>query len=251
MYPVLFKIGPLSLHAWGLMLAIALIIGIYGVSKLFEREGLDNKDIVNMIVIMVIAGVVGARVAYILVYEWTTLITNPLSLITITSGGISGLIWYGGVIGGVIPFIYYITKNNWSFWQIGDIFAPFVALGYAIVRIGCFLNGCCYGAATNSACGVVFPYVDTLTRFPTQVYSSILNLVLFIFLIWLYPRRKFVGQVLIYYIIGYSIYRFVIEFFRESLIMYGPITLGQVYTLILLAIGIILYFWRKSTLGRE
>ncbi|HZJ84147.1 MAG TPA: prolipoprotein diacylglyceryl transferase [Syntrophomonadaceae bacterium] len=251
MYPVLFKIGNLSIHSWGLMLAIAVLISIYGVSKLFEREGLNKDKVVDMILLMIIAGIIGSRIAYILVYERVLLWTDPLSLFTITSGGISGLIWYGGLVAGAIPFLIYLRRNNWSFWQVADILAPFVALGYAIVRIGCFLNGCCYGAITDSACGVVFPYVDSFTRFPTQIYSSILNFLLFAFLIWLYPRRKFTGQVIIYYILGYSVYRFIIEFFRESIIMYGPITLGQVYTLLLLGIGILLYFWRKSSLGRE
>lgn len=250
MYPVLFKIGNFSFHAWGLLLAIAVIIAFYGIEKVFEREGLDSTDLFYMIVIMIIAGILGGRVAYILVYEWAILITEPLSLITITSGGISGLIWYGGVVGGIIPFIYYIRKNSWSFWQLGDIFAPFIALGYAIVRIGCFLNGCCYGAITNSPLGVVFPYVDNFARYPTQLFSTILNLLLFAFLIWLFPRRKFTGQVFLYYILGYAIYRFIIEFFRESIIMVGFFTLGQIYTLILLAVGVILYLWRKHTLRR-
>lgn len=250
MYPVLFKIGNFSVHTWGLLLAIAVIIAIYAIEKVFEREGLDSTDLFYMIALMIIAGILGGRVAYILVYDWAILISNPLSLITITSGGISGLIWYGGVVGGVIPFIYYIRKNNWSFWQIGDIFAPYIALGYAIVRVGCFLNGCCYGAITNSSLGVVFPYVDNFTRYPTQLFSTVLNLLLFVFLIWLFPRRKFTGQVFLYYILGYAVYRFIIEFFRESIIMVGFFTLGQIYTLILLAIGIILYVWRKHTLRR-
>ncbi|HZK44420.1 MAG TPA: prolipoprotein diacylglyceryl transferase [Syntrophomonadaceae bacterium] len=246
MYPVLFKIGSFSVYAWGFMLAIAVIISIYGVGKLFEREGYDKEIVVDMVLIIVIAGIIGARIAYILVYEWTTLITNPLSLFSIRSGGISGLIWYGGVIGGAIPFFIYMYKKKLPFWLVADMLAPFIALSYALVRVGCFLNGCCYGNITDSIFGVVFPYVDAFARHPAQIYSSILNLILFGFLIWFYPRRKFDGQVIIYYILGYSVYRFIVEFFRESIIMCGSITLGQVYTLILLAIGLILYFWRKS-----
>lgn len=246
MYPVLFHIGSISIYAWGFMLAIAVIISIYGVGKLFEQEGYDKEIVVDMVLLMVVAGVIGSRIAYILVYEWATFISNPLSVFSLGTGGIAGLIWYGGLVGGAIPFFIYMHKKKLPFWVVIDMLAPFIALGYAIVRIGCFLNGCCYGDVTDSACGVVFPYVDAFTRYPTQLYSTALNLLLFAFLIWFYPRRKFSGQVFIYYILGYSLYRFVVEFFRESLIMYGPISLGQVYTLILLGIGIVLYFWRKS-----
>lgn len=246
MMPVLFNIGSISVYSWGFMLAIAVIIGIYGVGKLFEREGYDKENVVDMVLLMVVAGLIGARIAYIIVYEWSTFITNPLSLFSLGTGGIAGLIWYGGLVGGAIPFFIYIYIKKLPFWPVVDMFAPFIALGYALVRIGCFLNGCCYGGETDFILGVVFPYVDAFMRHPTQLYSSALNLLLFGFLIWFYPRRKFNGQVFIYYILGYSVYRFVVEFFRESLIMYGPISLGQVYTLILLAIGIVLYFWRKS-----
>ncbi len=246
MHPVLFKIGSISIYSWGFMLALAVLVSIYGVGKLFEREGYDKEKVIDLVLVLVVAGVIGSRLAYILVYEWATFITNPLSFFSLGTGGIAGLIWYGGLVGGAIPFFIYIYKNDWSFWRVADMLAPYIALGYALVRIGCFLNGCCYGDITNSVCGVVFPYVDAFARHPTQLYSSLINVVLFGFLIWFYPRRRFAGQVFIYYLIGYSVYRFIIEFFRESLIMYGPITLGQVYTLILLVIGIILYFWRKS-----
>ncbi|NLB89069.1 MAG: prolipoprotein diacylglyceryl transferase [Syntrophomonadaceae bacterium] len=246
MCPVLFNIGSLSVYSWGFMLAVAVIIGIYGVGKLFEQEGFDKENVVDMVLLMVVAGIIGARLAYIVVYEWSTFISNPLSLFSLGTGKIVGLIWYGGLVGGAIPFFIYVYKKKLPVWFVADMFAPFVALGYALVRIGCFLNGCCYGGITDSALGVVFPYVDALTRHPAQLYSTALNLLLFGFLIWFYPRRRFNGQVFIYYILGYSVYRFVVEFFRESLIMYGPISLGQVYTLILLAIGILLYFWRKS-----
>lgn len=245
MHPVFFKIGSISVYSWGFMLAIAVLAAIYGISRLFEREGYAKDMVLDMVIIMVIAGIIGARIGYIITYEWEAFIQNPGSVLSLSGGGIAGLVWYGGLIGGLIPFIIYMRKKELPFWKIADIFAPFLALGYAIVRIGCFLNGCCYGRVTDSMLGVVFPYVDALARHPTQLYSSALNLILFIILIKLYPRRKFSGQVFILYIIGYSIYRFIVEFFRDNLIMYGAISLGQVYTLGLLAVGLILYFWKK------
>lgn len=244
MHPVLLKLGPFTVYSWGFMLALAVVIGIWGVGKLFEREGFSPDTALNMSIFMVLAGVIGARLLYIVVYEWQDFLNSPSSVLW--RGNLAGLIWYGGFIGGFLAYYIYVKKNRLPFFKIADMFAPYIALGYAIVRIGCFLNGCCYGAVTDSACGVVFPYVDHFNRYPTQLYSSFLNLVLF-FILWrLYEQKRFDGQVFAVYIIGYSVYRFIIEFFRESLINYGIFTLGQVYTIALFVIGIILYWWLKT-----
>ena len=124
------------------------------------------------------------------------------------------------------------------------MFAPYLALGYALVRIGCFMNGCM--AILRLCLWRSFPLVDAYSRHPTQLYSSGLNLLLFIILISFYPKRKFSGQIFLLYIIGYAIYRFMVEFFRYSEIFVGPLSLGQVYTLGLLILGLLAYYWRKS-----
>lgn len=244
MHPVLLKLGPFTVYSWGFMLALAVVIGIWGIEKLFAKEGLLPDTALNMSIIMVLAGVVGGRLLYIAVYEWQDFLSNPLAVLF--TGNLAGLIWYGGFMGGFLAYYIYVRKNGLPFFKIADMFAPYIALGYAIVRIGCFLNGCCYGKITDSVCGVVFPYVDHFHRYPTQLYSSFLNFILFFVLWQLYQRKKFDGQVFALYIMGYSVYRFIIEFFRESLINYGIFTLGQVYTLALFMIGLILYGWLKA-----
>lgn len=246
MYPVLLQLGPVKVFAWGFMLALAVIIAVVGIGRQLEKEGYQSDIAIDLILLVVICGIIGGRLSYIVIYEWTDFLRDPWMVLSLREGGIQGLVWYGSLAGGVIPFLIYLRKKKLPVWPIADIFAPFVALGYALVRIGCFLEGCCYGKVTSSALGVVFPTIDTYLRYPTQLFSSALNFVLFLVLIWLYPRRKFPGQVFITYIIGYSVYRFIVEYFRESLIMMGPISLGQVYTLGLLAVGIILYYHFKS-----
>lgn len=246
MQPVIIQIGEISIFSWGLMLAIAVIIAIIGISKLFEQEGYQRDMVLDLVILCVICGIVGARLAYIFTYEWETFLAHPFSIFSLQDGGIKGLAWYGGLVGGLIPFIIYLRRKKLSFWVVADMFAPYLALGYALVRIGCFLNGCCYGNITDSACGVVFPSVDAYHRHPTQLYSSGLNLMLFIILIRIYPKRKFPGQVFLLYIIGYAIYRFIVEFFRYTEIFVGPLSLGQVYTLGLLLLGILAYYWQKS-----
>ena len=228
------------------MLALAVIIAVVGIGRQMEKEGYQSDIAIDLILLSVICGIIGGRLSYIVIYEWADFLRDPWMVLSLREGGIQGLVWYGSLAGGVIPFLIYLRKKKLPVWPIADIFAPFVALGYALVRIGCFLEGCCYGKVTSSGLGVVFPTIDTYLRYPTQLFSSALNFGLFLVLIWLYPRRKFPGQVFITYIIGYSVYRFIVEYFRESLIMVGPISLGQVYTLALLAVGIILYYFFKS-----
>lgn len=249
MYPVLVKLGPISVNSWGFMLAIAVVVSIIGVGRLFEREGYDREMVLDMVLLMVVMGVIGSRLAYIMVYDWQAFLSNPLILFSLQGGGIAGLIWYGGLVGGFIPFAVYVYRKKLKFWPLMDMFAPYVALGYALVRIGCFLAGCCYGKATSSGLGVVFPYLDHLTRHPTQLYSSFINFVLFGLLLWRYPQRRFSGEIFILYIAGYSVYRFIIEFFRENTIFYGDFTIGQVYTAGLFIIALILY-WARRKAGR-
>ena len=246
MYPVLLDFGNIKIYSWGFMLAIAVIVAIFGLTKLFKREGYDPDSVLDLVIILVLAGVLGSRLAYILVYQWQDLLANPAAVLSLSNGGFSGLVWYGALIIDVPLFVWYLRRKGYPAWNILDIFAPFVALGYAIVRIGCFLNGCCYGEVTNSVWGVVFPYVDGLTRYPTQLFSSALNFILFGLLIWFYPHRRFNGEVFLLYLMGYSVYRFIVEYFRDSLINYGPFTMGQIVTVGLFVIAGLLYGWRKK-----
>jgi len=245
------QFGPIKVFAWGFMLAMAVLIAVFGIGRQLRKEGYEPEIAIDLILLSVIFGIIGGRFAYIVTYEWADFLRDPWMVLSIREGGIQGLVWYGSLVGGVIPFLLYLRKKKLAVWPIADIFAPFVALGYALVRIGCFLEGCCYGRVTSSWLGLVFPTVDSFSRYPTQLFSSFLNLILFLILIWLYPRRRFPGQVFIVYLIGYSVYRFIVEYFRESLIMVGPISLGQVYTLGLLAAGIALYFWQKSHFEKD
>ncbi len=250
MHPVLIDLGRVKVYSWGFMLAIAVLIAIVGISKIFKEEGYDPEKVLDMVIILVVTGLLGSRLAYIAMFEWEDFLGHPGIFFSLTEGGFSGLVWYGGFTASLVAFVIYIRCQGYSFWKMADIFSPFLALAYAVVRIGCFLNGCCYGKVSDSACAVVFPFVDGLSRYPTQLYSSAINFVLFGVLFWYYPRRKFTGQIFIYYLLGYSVYRFIIEFFRENWVFYGSLSVAQVYSLLFLAVGISLYFWRRSTVEK-
>lgn len=251
MHPVLISFGRLNVYSWGFMLAVAVIIAIFGLRKMFKEEGYDPDSVIDLVIILVVAGVLGSRVAYIVLYQWQEFITNPWAVLSFANGGFSGLVWYGAFLLTVPLFIWFVKRRGYQMWNVLDMLAPFVALGYAIVRIGCFLNGCCYGEITHSALGVVFPAVDGLARYPTQLFSSGLNFILFIGLIYYYPRRTFSGQIFILYLMGYSIYRFIVEYYRDSLINFGPFTMGQVVTLGLFILALFLYNWRNKKAGSQ
>lgn len=243
MHPILFKIGPLAVYSWGFMLAVAIIVGIWGIGNLFAKEGYDKEKVLDMTLIMVIAGLLGGRIAFILFFAWADFVVHPLMFFAYRSGG---LVWYGAFTGGFLAFLIYIYKSGLKFWPVADMFAPYLALGYAIVRIGCFMWGCCYGKVTSSPLGVVFPGVDNLTRYPTQLFSSALNFILFGLLITYFPKRKFSGQVFLLYLIGYSIYRFSIEFLRFNEILYWGLSLAQYISIGLFIVAAILYIQRHS-----
>lgn len=251
LYPILINLGRVKVYSWGFMLALAVLIAIFGISKIFKVEGYDPDHVMDMVIILVLLGLMGSRMAYIVMFEWQDFLAHPSIFYSLSNGGFSGLVWYGGFTASVLAFVIYIRYRGYSIWKMADIFAPYLALSYAIVRIGCFLNGCCYGKVSDSACTVVFPLVDGLSRYPTQLYSSAINFLLFAGLWWYYPRRRFTGQIFILYLMGYSTYRFIIEFFRENWVFYGSLSVSQVYSGILLVIGIGLYIWRKSAQGKE
>jgi len=251
MHPILISIGWFNVYAWGFMLAIAVIIAIFGLSRMFREEGYDPDSVIDLVIILVIAGVAGCRAAYIIIYQWQEFIANPWSVLSFANGGFSGLIWYGAFPLTVPLFIWFVKRRGYHVWKLLDMLAPYDALGYAIVRIGCFLNGCCYGEVTHSPLGVVFPAVDSFSRYPTQLFSSALNFILFLGLFYYYPRRKFSGEVFIFYLMGYAVYRFIVEYFRESLINYGPFTMGQLVTAALFALALFLYSWRKKQAAEE
>jgi phosphatidylglycerol:prolipoprotein diacylglycerol transferase len=246
MHPILLDFGKIKVYSWGFMLALAVIVAIIGISKSFQKEGYDTEKVLDIVIILVVTGLLGSRLAYIVAFEWEDFIHNPAIFFGLNGGGFSGLIWYGGFTASILVFIIYNRWQGFSLWKMADIFAPFLALAYAIVRIGCFLNGCCYGKVSDSAFAIVFPFVDDLSRYPTQLFSSVINLILFGILLWFYPRRKFDGQVFGFYLIGYACYRFLIEFFRENWIFYYSLSIAQVYSLVILAVGIGLYLWRSS-----
>jgi phosphatidylglycerol:prolipoprotein diacylglycerol transferase len=135
-----------------------------------------------------------------------------------------------------------------NLWQVADLAAPSLALGYAIARLGCFAAGCCYGRPTHLSWGVQFPGLDTPVH-PTQLYSTLLNLLLFWWLTRVERRRHFEGQLFALFLMGHGLYRFLIEFLRAGATsepFWGMLTYGHLAATVMMGIGIYLYSKRRK-----
>lgn len=224
------------------MLAVACLIGLWTLSRVFKHQGFPPGLEIDLLLAMVIGGLLGARVAYVLVYRFDVFIADPLYMLKFTG---SGLMWYGGLIIGFLAFWVTLRLKGLPFWEVADATVPFVALGYSIVRGGCFLAGCCYGHPTDSPWGVIFHIVDELPRWPTQLFSSGLGLLIFLILLLNFRNRTFSGQTTSLYLILYALYRFGIEFLRASEVYYGPLAPSQIGSLALFLIGVLCYLYNR------
>jgi phosphatidylglycerol:prolipoprotein diacylglycerol transferase len=161
-----------------------------------------------------------------------------------------GLVYYGGLIGSSLACILYVNWKKIPLWGLADILAPSVALGYVFGRLGCLMNGCCYGRETSCPWGIQFPYGHvSYPHFihPTQIYDSLLNLLFYVALAWLFRHKKFNGQVFAVYLIGYAGLRSFVESFRGDYPVYygGWATPAQLLSVGIALVGILLY-WRLS-----
>ncbi len=248
MLPVLFEYGSFTVYAWGFTLSLAILLGTLVAVRLARGIEMNSDRILDLAIVLVVGGVVGARLFYVFVYEPERYLREPLQIFAIWKGG---LVYYGALIGGFVTGTWYVIKKKLPFWSLADVVAPPLALGYGIVRLGCFMNGCCYGKETDSFIGVVFPYIegapcpDLIARYPTQLFSSAIGFLLFGVLLLVWRRKSFDGQVFLLFLILYGIGRSFVEAFRENLLVFGNITVSQLVSAIIVLSAIIVYRWRS------
>jgi phosphatidylglycerol:prolipoprotein diacylglycerol transferase len=251
MHPELFRIGPFAVHSYGVMLAISFIVGIYVAVKKAEKRGIKGEEIVNLGFIIILASIVGARLFYVLFHlnefrgRWIYAFWPVQEDGTI---GLGGLILLGGFIFAFLSAVVYLWYKKLNFWKIADSIAPAIALGVFFTRIGCFLNGCCFGTACSEPWSVVFPsnspagsIMGNIHIHPTQLYSSFYGLVIFGILMWMDNRRKFDGEIIALFLIFYGLSRFIVDFYRyyeSQMFLVDGLQFNQIVSLILIFIGI-------------
>jgi len=221
--PRLFHIGNFSLPTYGLLVSLGVLIGLWISVRNSEKQGINPDDAWNLGILVVLCGIVGAKILYI-AYDWSTYAAHPreiFSLGTLQAGGV----FSGGLIAGFVAAAWYIRKRHMPALATSDAFAPGLAFGHALGRVGCFAAGCCYGKQTDHFWGVTFtnPIANAWTGTPlgvplepTQLFESAVELANFFILMWLLKRKKFDGQVVAAYFILYGVARYFLEFLRDD-----------------------------------
>ena len=250
MHPILLRLGPVTLYAYGVALAAAFLTATGLAARTVRRLGaavqpLTEPAMVSFCYCALLGGIAGGRLFYV-VLHWEVFQFSWGEIPALWEGG---LVWYGGFLGGVAAGWLYCRLNRLSFLPVVDLLAPFIALGHAIGRIGCFLNGCCYGKATTAWCGVVFPGHDTPVL-PTQLFETVGLLVVSLAVRRLQTpeRLRHPGRVFGAYLIGYAVLRFFLEGLRgDQPIWWAGLTLQQAVSLGVLVGGALL--WRQRHNG--
>lgn len=216
MYPELFKIGPLTIHTYGVLVTAGFLLGLGFAVRQAKKEGVPPNKIVDLSFYILLSALIGSRLFYIMINA-NYYLKNPLDIFRVWEGG---LVFYGGLLLTVPTVLWYVKRNALSLWVTADLFAPSLAIGHAIGRIGCFYAGCCYGKpAEGLPWAVTFTDPQTLALVgiplhPTQLYESLGELTIFFALIALRRHKSFNGQLFVIYVILYSVLRFIVEFFR-------------------------------------
>lgn len=219
MHPVICTIGQFSVYSYGLMLAVAFLVSSTLASIEAKKQNIPPDTIFNLFFTALIFGILGARIFYV-IENLHYYLNNPIEIIMLQRGGLS---WFGGLMLGILSSVLYLRKKL-PIYKIFDLIAPFIALAQAIGRIGCLLNGCCYGK----------------TIIPIQIYSSFLLLLIFSILRFLQQKPHKDGQIFFTYLLLYSIKRFFIEFWRmdNAIILLG-LTLFQIISIMLCCFSIL------------
>ena len=217
MHNELFSIGPITIYGYGLMIAFGIIAAYLNTERFAKKINLDPEPVFNILLIGVGCGLLGAKLLfYITILD--EIISNPKLIITNLT---EGFVVYGGIIFGILAAFLYCKKKNLSFLRYLDCAAPSIALAQGFGRIGCFLAGCCYGMPMDSPISITFTnsaYApNNIPLFPSQLVSSAFDFVHFFILSTLFKSNKQPGKIGAFYLVFYSIGRFIIEFFRGDL----------------------------------
>ena len=242
MHRILFHMGPVTIYSYGVMMVAAFVMATWLASRTAKqlpdaRRVLTSSQIVDLFCLAMLSGVLGARLFFVAQY-WEVFVRQPQEIPAIWHGG---LIWYGGFVGGLASIVIYLRLHRISVLRGIDQFIPFIALGHGIGRIGCLLNGCCYGEVSHAWWALAGE--DGQPRIPTQLLESVALLGLFLVLRCFQERRTEApgGWLFGVYLLGYAVIRFFIEFLRgDQTAVWGGLTLQQLLSVGVFIIGLML-----------
>lgn len=261
MFPILVKIGPITIHTYGLMMAIGVASAFWFVFVQAKKQGLPASRLIDMAFYTVIISLIGAKLI-LFVGHFSYYTKYPSELFTLAR---SGGVFQGGLAFGILFALWYFRKYRIPTWKVGDLAGPALALGHGFGRFGCFMAGCCFGRECTAPWGVEFhnEYAHELTGIdlhtpihPVQLYESLLNFLNFFILFVILKRKRFDGQVFAFYIMNYSIIRYFTEFYRgdhpdrafliQNTSPYLSFTLPQLFCVLGFVGGMALYIFLKK-----
>ena len=252
MFPKLVTIGSFYIPTYGVLVALGFLAGLNVTTRLARRINLPVDKVTNLAIYCAIAGIAGAKL-FMFLFDLPDYLRDPGQIFTIETLQAAG-VFHGGFIVALLFAIIYLHAQTLPALVTMDAFAPGIALGQAIGRLGCFAAGCCWGKQCDLPWGVRFrsdaaaPVPLNQTLHPVQLYEAAADLMIFAFLYRRFGRPHRSGAVIGLYLILYSIARFVIEFFRaHEQALVGPFSLTQWIALALLMVGIVLLIPGKST----
>ncbi len=250
--PVLLQLGPIKIHWYGLMYLIGFSLAWWlGLQRARRSDAILAPEQISDLVFYGALGVVlGGRLGYILFYDLSTYLMTPSAIFKIWQGGMS---FHGGLIGVLVAMWWSARKMNVRFFEITDFIAPLITLGLGAGRIGNFINGELWGRPTDLPWGMIFPHVDNLPRHPSQLYQAALEGIVLFTILWLFSSRSRPTMAVSgLFLIGYSLFRFLVEFVRTpdahlGFVVFEWMTMGQLLSLPMLIVGIVLMglaYWR-------
>jgi len=255
-----FNLGGISVLTYIVVMALAILIAVvlirYYEIPVLKARGQVHPNIVKyngeVLLVAIIFTVIGARLGYVLV-NWHLYTDDLLRILALWRGGLA---YHGALVSALLAVALHAFFRRMPLGRLLDLGIPYIALAYGIGRLGCFLNGCCYGQATDLPWGVAFQAVDSLTRHPTQLYAAAAAVIIFLVLIRL-NRREWVQQstgggfTFAWFLILHGFYRFINEFYRVSEEWIGPITMAQVVSLVIILGGAAIIIVRKNVIGGQ
>ena len=245
MQSILFHLGPLAVHWYGVLVAVGFLAGMWTAGRRAVRYGIAAETVADLMPWLIGGAILGARTLYVISYWREQFADNLLEILMIQHGG---LVYYGGLIGAASAGLLFAWRRSLPTWRLADALAPSIALGYVFGRLGCLMNGCCYGRPTDLPWAIHFPETHIthgIGVHPTQIYDSLISLGFYSFLAWRYRHKTFDGQIFALYLIGYAALRSFVESFRGDYTVHylgGVATTAQVVGLGILAAGLALYF---------
>jgi len=247
LYPVLFEIGNITVHSYGLMIALGVIVCTIALYLEAPREYINQDHLVEAVIVSVLAGLVGARLMYVAL-NWSYFAANPAEILFARFEGLS---FFGGLFLGAAVLYLWSSRRKISFLKVTDMLAPYLALGYAFGRVGCFLNGCCYGLESDLPWALPVSMHDDILRHPVQLYAALGAILLFIILKLLRSRKPFVGFMLPALFALYGVLRFTTEFFRFEPEFWIGLTPAQVLSLAVTFLSVLVIIFFSGTKRRK